>query len=93
MGSGVGVLSLYLVYALEFYLGLAIIWGVLLLIGMSVIGKKLFAIIRSMIPLYGTAFAASSSEVALPGILANLERFGVSKKLVDLLFQWGIHLT
>lgn len=89
MGSGVGVLSLYLVYALEFYLGLAIIWGVLLLIGMSVIGKKLFAIIRSMIPLYGTAFAASSSEVALPGILANLERFGVSKKVSGFVIPMG----
>ncbi len=89
MGSGVGVLSLYLVYALEFYLGLAIIWGVLILIGMTVIGKKIFAIIRAMIPLYGTAFAASSSEVALPGILSNLERFGVSKKVSGFVIPMG----
>ena len=42
MGSGVSVLSLYLVYALEFYLGLAIIWIVLLTIGFIVIRKPLF---------------------------------------------------
>lgn len=89
MGSGVSVLSLYLVYALEFYLGLAIIWIVLLTIGFIVIRKPLFAIIKSMLPLYSTSFAASSSEVALPGILSNLERFGVSKKVSGFVIPMG----
>ncbi|RTK99257.1 MAG: dicarboxylate/amino acid:cation symporter [Proteobacteria bacterium] len=89
MGSGISVISLYLVYAAEFYLGLSIIWLVLLGIGFLVIGKRLFPIIKSMLPLYGTSFAASSSEVALPGILSNLERFGVSKKVSGFVIPMG----
>lgn len=89
MGSGISVISLYLVYAIEFYTGLAIIWLVLLAIGFIVIGKKLFPIIKSMIPLYGTSFAASSSEVALPGILINLEKFGISKKVSGFVIPMG----
>lgn len=89
MGSGIGVLSLYLIYAVEFYFGLLIIWLVLLTIGYLVRGKRLFTILRPMIPLYGTAFAASSSEVALPGILSNLERFGISKKISSFVIPMG----
>lgn len=89
MGSGVSVLSLYLVYALEFYFGLAIIWLILLSIGFLVIGKRLFAILKPMLPLYGTSFAASSSEVALPGILINLDRFGISKKVSSFVIPMG----
>jgi Na+/H+-dicarboxylate symporter len=54
-----------------------------------VIGKRLFAILRPLVPLYGTAFAASSSEVALPGILSNLDRFGVSKKVSGFVIPMG----
>lgn len=89
MGSGIGVLSLYLVYAAEFYLGLAIIWLVLIGIGLLVRGKRLFAILRPLMPLYGTAFAASSSEVALPGILSGLDRFGISKKVSGFVIPMG----
>lgn len=89
MGSGIGVISLYLVYAIEFYLGLGIIWLVLLTIGFIVVGKKLFTILKPMIPLYGTSFASSSSEVALPGILANLETQGVSKKVSGFVIPMG----
>lgn len=89
MGSGISVLSLYLIYAVEFYFGLLIIWLVLLSVGYLVRGKRLFTILRPMIPLYGTAFAASSSEVALPGILSNLERFGISKKISSFVIPMG----
>jgi Na+/H+-dicarboxylate symporter len=89
MGSGIGVISLYLVYAIEFYLGLGIIWLVLLTIGFIVVGKRLFTILKPMLPLYGTSFASSSSEVALPGILANLETQGVSKKVSGFVIPMG----
>lgn len=89
MGSGIGVISLYLVYAVEFYTGLAIIWIVLLSIGMLVVGKRLFKILKPMLPLYGMSFASSSSEVALPGILDNLEKQGVSKKVSGFVIPMG----
>ena len=89
MGSGIAVLKLYLIYAAEFYFGLGIIWAVYFILGALVVGKCFFKIIKELAPFYGTAFAASSSEVALPSILEGLERNGVSKKISGFVIPLG----
>ncbi len=89
MGSGIAVLKLYLIYAAEFYLGLGIIWAVYLLLGVLIIGKGFFKVIKDLAPFYGTAFAASSSEVALPSILQGLENNGISKKISGFIIPLG----
>ncbi|RTK94326.1 MAG: dicarboxylate/amino acid:cation symporter [Neisseriaceae bacterium] len=89
MGSGMAVLKLYLIYAAEFYLGLGIIWAVYLILGVVIVGKGFFKIIKELSPFYGTAFAASSSEVALPSILQGLENNGISKKISGFIIPLG----
>ncbi|MEN9946926.1 MAG: hypothetical protein RLZZ293_1312 [Pseudomonadota bacterium] len=89
MGSGLSVLSLYIVYAAEFFLGLAIIWIGFIGVGLIIDTKRTIQVIKAFLPIYGTAFAASSSEVALPNILGGLDKFGVSRKISGFVIPMG----
>jgi Na+/H+-dicarboxylate symporter len=81
MSSGISVIKIYLVYVLEFYLGLIIIWLLWIALNYLLVGRLVFAVIKENLPLYATAFAASTSESALPGIIANFPKLGISRKI------------
>lgn len=87
--SGIGVLKLYLVYLLEFYLGLGIIWAIYLILGGLILGKVVFQVIKALAPQYATSFAASSSEIILADIVSKLEKFGVPKKISGFVIPMG----
>ena len=89
MTSGAKVISSYLIYLLEFYFGLAILWVFIIAIGALIVGKPIFALLRNMGSLFVLAFASSSSEVALPGMLSELDKFGVSKKVSGFVVPMG----
>lgn len=89
MSSGVKVISSYLIYLLEFYLGLAILWVLIIAIGTIIVGKPLFSLLRNLSSLFVLSFASSSSEVALPGVLVELEKFGVSRKISGFVIPMG----
>ena len=86
---GVAVLLTYAKFVGGFYLSLAILWGVLLLAGSSVIGLRvltLFGLIRQPALL---AFSTASSEAAYPGTLEILQRFGVSRRIASFVLPLG----
>jgi Na+/H+-dicarboxylate symporter len=87
--SGIEILRVYLIYILEYYLGLALIWLIWLTVGYIISGRKFIPLIKANLPLYATAFAASSSESILPAMLANFPRFGVSEKVSSLVVPLG----
>lgn len=89
MSSGIGVLKLYLIYLLEFYLGLGIIWAVYIILGSLILGKVVFRVIKDLAPQYATSFAASSSEIILADLIKKLEKFGVSKKISSFVIPMG----
>lgn len=89
MSSGIGVLKLYIIYLLEFYLGLGIIWAVYILLGTIFLGKVVFKVIKDLAPQYATSFAASSSEIILADLMRKLEKFGVSKKISGFVIPLG----
>lgn len=89
MGSGISVIHHYLVYMLEFYFGLLIIWIAYVIIGYLITGRRFTVFLKSVAGLFGISFASASSEIALPGLLVALEKFGVSNKISSFVLPLG----
>ena len=87
--QGLGLLVSYGKLIAEFYLGLALLWSLMLGVGFLFIGKpvwQLFKLIREPILL---AFSTASSESAYPKTIEALERFGVPKRIASLVLPLG----
>lgn len=87
--QGLVVLKAYSLFIGEFYLGLAILWGILFAAGYLVAGKRVpRLIIRLKEPLL-LAFSTSSSEAAYPKTLLELERAGCPNRIVSFVLPLG----
>ena len=87
--NGLGVLLTFGKFIGSFYLGLGILWAVLLFAAFLVIGRRagtLFGYIREPILL---AFSTASSEAAYPRTLEALERFGVPPRIASFVLPLG----
>ena len=89
INSGFGIISLYLAYLLEFILGVAILWIVMIGIGYLVLGKKIFVLIKQLADSLGIAFSTTSSEAVLPNVLEELDKFGVQPKTSGFVIPLG----
>jgi Na+/H+-dicarboxylate symporter len=87
--SGVGVLSTYGVFMGEFYLGIALLWCILIAIGMLFVGPRLFKLLGLLREPTILAFTCASSEAAYPKTLEGLERFGVKNRLAAFVLPIG----
>lgn len=87
--QGPGVLRSYGFFIAEFYLGLAILWGVLILAGYLFTGKKLFTLIGRLKEALLLAFSTASSEAAYPKTLMELERAGCPNRIVSFVLPLG----
>lgn len=87
--QGLVVLKSYSLFIAEFYLGLAILWAILFLVGYFFVGKKVpHLIVRLKEPLL-LAFSTSSSEAAYPKTMLELERAGCPNKIVSFVLPLG----
>ena len=87
--QGLGVLLSYGKLIGEFYLGLALLWALLLAVGYLFLGKSvssLFKLVREPIML---AFSTASSESAYPKTIESLEKFGVPKRISSFVLPLG----
>jgi Na+/H+-dicarboxylate symporter len=87
--QGVGVLITFGTFLVEFYLTLAILWGLLVLAGFLVVGPRTFDLVRRVREPFLLAFSTASSEAAYPKILDQLERFGVAKRIASFVLPLG----
>lgn len=87
--SGLGVLSTYGVFMAQFYFGIALLWVVLIGIGMIVIGPRILRLIAELRGPTLLAFSTASSEAAFPKTLEGLERFGVKNRLASFVLPIG----
>jgi Na+/H+-dicarboxylate symporter len=87
--SGVGVLSTYGVFMGEFYLGIALLWIVLIGIGILFVGPRVLQLLRELREPTILAFTCASSEAAFPKTLEGLERFGVKNRLAAFVLPIG----
>jgi Na+/H+-dicarboxylate symporter len=87
--SGVGVLSTYGVFMGEFYLGIVLLWIVLIAIGVLFVGPRVLQLLRELREPTLLAFTCASSEAAFPKTLEGLERFGVKNRLAAFVLPIG----
>ena len=87
--SGLGVLQTYGIFMAEFYLGIALLWVVLILAGMAFLGPRVLRLIGLLKEPTILAFTCASSEAAFPKTLESLEKFGVKNRLAAFVLPVG----
>ncbi|WP_418146815.1 dicarboxylate/amino acid:cation symporter [Variovorax paradoxus] len=87
--NGLGILLKFAVFMGDFYLGLFVLWGVLVFAGFSFLGPRVFKLLALIKEAFLLSFATASSEAAYPKILQALDRFGVKRKISSFVMPMG----
>jgi Na+/H+-dicarboxylate symporter len=87
--QGLGILVTYGVFVAEFYLGLAILWCLLAVVGFLIFGRRVFELISLIRQPFLLAFSTASSEAAYPQLMEQLVRFPVSRKVISFVLPLG----
>lgn len=87
--NGLSILATFAVFMRDFYIGLSLLWGLLILAGAMFLGRRVFTLLRLIKEAFLLAFATASSESAYPKLLAALDRFGVSRKISSFVMPMG----
>ncbi|MBO9571661.1 MAG: dicarboxylate/amino acid:cation symporter [Chitinophagaceae bacterium] len=87
--QGPGILKTYSIFITEFYLGLLLLWLILIFAGYLFIGKRIIDLIKRIKEPILLAFTTSSSEAAFPKTMMELERFGCRDKIVSFVLPLG----
>jgi Na+/H+-dicarboxylate symporter len=87
--QGPSILKTYSIFIGEFYLGLGLLWVLLIAIAGLIIGKRVITLVRRMKDPALLAFSTSSSEAAFPKMMMELERFGCNKRIVSFVLPLG----
>jgi len=86
---GAGVIGQLAYFMMSFYLGLIILWAVLIGIGFLFIGPRIRELVRYIREPLLVAFTTASSEAAFPRLLEALARFGVPPKIASFVLPLG----
>jgi len=86
---GLGVLSTYAVYIGQFYLGLAVLWLILVGAGFLFLGHRMKELMRRILQPITIAFSTTSSEAVMPKLMEELERFGCKDRVVSFVLPLG----
>jgi len=87
--QGLGILITYGKFMAEFYLGLVVLWGLLIVVGFLFLGRTVFRLITLIREPFLLAFSTASSEAAYPVTMAQLEKLPVSKKIISFVLPMG----
>ncbi|KUY76934.1 dicarboxylate/amino acid:cation symporter [Burkholderia cepacia] len=72
-----------------FYLGLLVLWTILIGVGYLFLGRRVGALLKAVREPALIAFSTASSEAAYPRLTEQLEKFGVDKKVVGFTLPLG----
>ncbi len=87
--NGISILGKFAIFMSEFYIGLIILWCVLIFVGYLFLGKRIKSLLINVREPFLISFATASSEAAYPKILIALDRFGVSRKISSFVMPMG----
>jgi len=87
--EGLQIIGVYGVFMGEFYIGLIILWALLITLGGLIIGPRILRLIRRVREPTILAFSTASSEAAYPKTLEELERFGASNRVASFVLPLG----
>ncbi len=82
--QGLGVLATYGKFIGSFYLGIVLLWTLLIGAGFVFLGSAVFRLMREVRDPLFVAFTTASSEAAYPKLMAGLQRFGVNDRVSSL---------
>ncbi|MFZ1371853.1 MAG: dicarboxylate/amino acid:cation symporter [Ferruginibacter sp.] len=87
--NGLGILITFGYYVGEFYLGLAILWLILLFVGYLFLKNRLRVLLSRIASPMSIAFSTASSEAVYPKLVEEMERFGCNNKIVSFVLPLG----
>ncbi|MBC7534795.1 MAG: dicarboxylate/amino acid:cation symporter [Ferruginibacter sp.] len=87
--KGLSILKTYAYYIGSFYLGLVVLWAVLLGVGYLILKKRLPVLLRRIASPMTIAFNTASSEAVFPKLVEEMERFGCNNKIVSFTLPLG----
>ena len=87
--KGLGILKTYAYYIGSFYLGLAVLWAVMLGVGYLILKKRLPVLLKRIASPMTIAFNTASSEAVFPKLVEEMERFGCNNKIVSFTLPLG----
>ena len=87
--NGLGILSTFGTYVGEFYIGLALLWALLLLVGYIILKKRITVLLKRIAAPMSIAFSTASSEAVYPKLVEEMERFGCNNKIVSFVLPLG----
>ncbi|HSW23626.1 MAG TPA: dicarboxylate/amino acid:cation symporter [Burkholderiaceae bacterium] len=87
--NGLEILLKFAVFMGDFYLGLIVLWAVLIFAGFAFLGPRVFKLMVLIKEAFLVSFATASSEAAYPKILDALDRFGVNRKISSFVMPMG----
>ncbi len=87
--NGIGILGTFGKYVGSFYVGLMVLWLLLLLVGYFIFKKRLSVLLRRISSPMSIAFSTASSEAVYPKLVEEMERFGCNNKIVSFVLPLG----
>ena len=87
--NGLAILLRFAVFMGDFYLGLILLWALLIAAGFMVLGPRVFKLMKLIKEAFMLSFATASSEAAYPKIIDALDRFGVKRKISSFVMPMG----
>jgi Na+/H+-dicarboxylate symporter len=87
--QGLGILVTYGKFIAEFYFCLVLLWLLLVLAGSLFMGSRVITLLRYIREPFILAFSTASSESAYPRTVEQLEKFGVSNRIVSFVLPLG----
>lgn len=86
---GFDIWKLYFNYLVDFAIGIALLWVLLLTVGYLVLGSRLWTLLKRLASPLLIAFSTTSSEAVFPKLTEELERFGCDPKIVSFTLPLG----
>src|ERR1700751_4303283 len=87
--QGLGILVTYGKFVVEFYLGLCLLWFLLILVGYLFFGNHAIRLVTLVREPFLLAFSTASSEAAYPKMMEQLEKFPISRNISSFVLPLG----
>jgi Na+/H+-dicarboxylate symporter len=87
--NGLEILLRFAVFMGDFYLGLIVLWSILVFAGFVFLGARVLKLLSLIKEPFMLSFATASSEAAYPKIIDALDRFGVKRKISSFVMPMG----
>ncbi len=87
--NGLGILLTFGKYVGSFYIGLVVLWILLLIVGYLFLRNRLPQLLQRIANPMSIAFSTASSEAVYPKLVEEMERFGCKDKIVSFVLPLG----